>query len=83
MWSLFEVVSPDYRHVDRQEKWNEYQGIGVFEYWIVDAGLGIISVLSMVQGTYQEVVFHGGEQIISPTFVDIQLTVDDILNADI
>ena len=80
---IIEVVSPDYRHVDRQEKWNEYQGIGVFEYWIVDAGLGIISVLSMVNEAYQEVVFHLGEQIISPTFVDIQLTVDDILNADI
>jgi hypothetical protein len=36
----------------------------------------------MVQGTYQEAVFDLGQKIISPTFVDMQLTVDDILNAD-
>ena len=80
---VIEVVSPDYRNVDRQEKLNEYQSIGIFEYWIVDASLGLISVLSMINGTYQETVFHLGEQIISPTFADLQLTVDDVLNADI
>ena len=80
---IIEVVSPDYRHVDRQEKWHEYQSIGVQEYWIVDVQLGKISVLSMVQGNYQEVVFQLGQKIISSTFTDIQLTVDDILNADI
>jgi len=80
---VIEVVSPDYRNVDRQEKWSEYQNIGVLEYWIVDAGLSVISVLSMLNGQYQETVFHLGEQIISPTFVDLQLTVDDVLNADI
>lgn len=80
---VIEVVSPDYRHVDRQEKLNEYQRIGIFEYWIVDAALGLISVLSMINGTYQETIFHLEEQILSPTFVDLQLTVADVLNADI
>ncbi len=80
---VIEVVSPDYRNVDRQEKWHEYQNIGVFEYWVVDAELAIISVLHLVNGTYQEAIFHLGEQIISPTFFDLQLTVDDVLNADI
>lgn len=80
---VIEVVSPDYRNVDRQEKLNEYQSIGIFEYWIVDASLDLVSVLLMINGTYQETVFHLGDQIISPTFADLQLTVDDILNADI
>ena len=80
---VIEVVSPDYRNIDRQEKLNEYQRIGIFEYWIVDAAFGLISVLYIVDGIYQETIFHLGEQIISPTFVDLQLTVDDVLNADI
>jgi hypothetical protein len=37
----------------------------------------------MIDGTCQETVFYLGEQIISPTFADLQLTVDDVLNADI
>ena len=80
---VIEVVSPDYHNVDRQDKWSEYQGIGVLEYWIVDAGIGIISVLHMINSVYQETVFHLGEQIISPTFINLKLTVDDVLNADI
>ena len=58
---VIEVVSPDYRNVDRQEKLNEYQGIGIFEYWIVDAALRLISVLHIVNGIYQEAVFYLGE----------------------
>jgi Uma2 family endonuclease len=80
---VIEVVSPDYRNVDRQDKWTEYQSIGVLEYWIVDAGLGLISIFYLVNGVYQETIFHLGEQIISPTFMNLQLTVDDVLNADI
>ena len=80
---VIEVVSPDYRNVDRQEKLNEYQGIGIFEYWIVDAALRLISVLHIVNGIYQEAVFYLGDRIISPTFIDLELTVDDVLNADI
>lgn len=80
---IIEVVSANYRNVDRQEKWKEYQRIGVFEYWLVDAELATISVLSMQNGAYQEAVFPLGAQIISPTFADLQLTVDDVLNADI
>ncbi|MEI6329410.1 MAG: Uma2 family endonuclease [Pseudanabaena sp.] len=80
---VIEVVSPDYRNVDRQDKWSEYQSIGVLEYWIVDAGLGLISIFYLVNGVYQETIFHLGEQIISPTFMNLQLTVDDVLNADI
>jgi Uma2 family endonuclease len=80
---VIEVVSPDYRNVDRQDKWHEYQSIGVLEYWIVDAGLGIISILCLVNSAYQETVFRLGDQIISPTFLNLELTVDDVLNADI
>ncbi len=80
---IIEVVSPDYRYVDRQEKLHEYHNIGIQEYWIVDAELSKVSIFSMVQGTYQEAVFYLGKKVTSTTFVDVQLTVDDILNADI
>jgi hypothetical protein len=49
----------------------------------VDAALGLISVLHMVNGIYQEAVFHLSDRLISPKFVELQLTVDDVLNADI
>ena len=80
---VIEVFSPDYRNVDRQDKWHEYQNIGVLEYWIVDAGRGVISILRLVNSVYQETVFHLGEKIISTTFQNLELTVDDVLNADI
>ncbi len=80
---VIEVVSPDYRNVDRQDKLKEYEQIGVFEFWIVDVALGLISVLQMINGVYQEAVFQLGDRLISPTFVDLELTVDDVLNADI
>ncbi|MCA6510951.1 MAG: hypothetical protein IM565_13345 [Pseudanabaena sp. M109S1SP2A07QC] len=51
--------------------------------WIVDASLELVSVLLMIDETYQETVFLLGEQIISPTLEDLQLTVDDVLNVDI
>ena len=57
--------------------------VSIFAYWIVDASLELVSVLLMIDGTCQETVFYLGEQIISPTFADLQLTVDDVLNADI
>lgn len=80
---VIEVVSPDYCQVDRQEKWREYEAIGVQEYWIVDIEVRQVSVLCMVQGHYQEAIFNLGQKIISPTFLDIQLTVDEILNAEL
>jgi Uma2 family endonuclease len=80
---IIEVLSPDYRQVDHQEKWREYEAIGVREYWIVDVGIGRVSILCMVQGHYQETIFNLGQKLISPTFIDMQLTVDEILNADL
>ncbi len=67
--------------------------IGIPEYWIVDyAALGgkrfignpkkpTISIYSLVEGEYQLYLFRGSDQIISPTFPELNLTAEHIFNA--
>ncbi len=77
--------------VDKQE---EYQALGVPEYWIVDyrgqipakyclRGKGKkVIVLTLDNGEYQRCEYLPGETIPCKTFPDLTLTVDQILAAD-
>ncbi|MBA3922566.1 MAG: Uma2 family endonuclease [Nostocaceae cyanobacterium] len=67
--------------------------IGIPEYWIVDyLGLGgrrfignpkqpTISIYQLVESEYQVSQFRKGERIISPTFPELNLTVQEIFDA--
>jgi Uma2 family endonuclease len=85
-----EVVSTNWRD-DYRIKLNEYETLGILEYWIVDyAGLGgvqyigtpkqpTVTIHRLTDGEYQAQKFQVDRRILSPTFPQLQLTVADIV----
>lgn len=84
-----EVVSTNWED-DYVDKLDEYQRLGIQEYWIVDylaigprSYLGnpmpAVFVHQLVAGKYQAQAFTGSSRIISPTFSELQLTIEQIL----
>ena len=84
-----EVVSTNWR-ADYYSKFADYEEMGILEYWIVDyAALGgrnfignpkqpTISVCNLVEGEYQISKFQNSDRLISQTFPDLNLTVNQI-----
>jgi len=89
---VVEVVSTNWRD-DYLKKAADYEAVGIPEYWIVDyAALGgrrfignpkqpTISIYSLVEGEYQVSQYIGEERIQSPTFVELNLTAEQIFQA--
>lgn len=87
-----EVVSTNWED-DYIDKLDEYQRLGIQEYWIVDyLAIGsrdyignpkepTVSVYQLVEGEYQVTRFQGSDHIISPTFPELALTIEQILAA--
>lgn len=78
-----EIISPDYRATDIVDKCSEYLAIGVPEYWTVDWDTNTpnVTVRISIGGVYQETVFAGNQQIVSPTFPNLVLTVNEVMAA--
>lgn len=78
---VIEVVSPGevQRNRDYIAKRNQYQDLGIPEYWIVDPARATVMVLRLTNGLYEETVFNGSDRIISPTFPQLILTAAQIL----
>ncbi len=87
-----EVVSTNWED-DYIDKFDEYQRLGIFEYWIVDyLALGAIRYLGKPkvptvfvhwlseEDEYQGEAFRVGDTIRSPTFPELNLTVQQILD---
>ena len=77
---VIEVVSPgrennirDYRY-----KRSEYAARGILEYWIVDPEIEKVTVLSLVDGLYEEEVYSIEDQIISTVVPQVAIAVKDI-----
>jgi Uma2 family endonuclease len=79
---VVEVVSPGATNHDRdyQDKRAQYQARAIPEYWLLDPTQQIVMVLTLVAGTYQEMVFSGNERIISATFPHFSRTAAQLLN---
>lgn len=88
-----EVISTNWED-DYIDKLDEYQRLGITEYWIVDylaIGLreylgnpkvpAVFVFLLDAEGKYQRTLFRGSERIVSRIFPDLALTVDQILTA--
>ena len=88
-----EVVSTNWEN-DYVDKLDEYEQLGIKEYWIVDylaiasrALLGdpkfpTISVYGLnEEGKYERSQFRGDEIIISPSFSELQITANSIFQA--
>jgi Uma2 family endonuclease len=79
---VVEVVSPGQDKRDYRYKRSEYAARGITEYWIVDPILHKVTVLEWVEGFYEEKVFAGNEQIISPWLGNLELTAVQVLQED-
>ncbi|MEG3903764.1 Uma2 family endonuclease [Microcoleus sp. B4-C5] len=89
---IVEVVSTNWRD-DYGYKLVDYEALGISEYWIADyLGLGgrryignpkqpTFSVYQLVDGEYQVSQFRGNERVLSPTFPQLNLTVQQIFSA--
>lgn len=79
---VVEVVSPGKVNEDRDYRYkrSEYAARGIAEYWIVDPQLDRVTVLTLVEGLYEETVFEGNTAIASTTFPQLQLTAAQILS---
>ena len=85
-----EVVSTNWRD-DYRIKLNEYETLGIEEYWIVDyAGLGGVQYIGtpkqptttinrLVDGEYHAERYRGDSSIVSPTFPKLSLTTAQIV----
>ncbi|MCC5633841.1 Uma2 family endonuclease [Nostoc sphaeroides CHAB 2801] len=80
---VVEVVSPGKVNEDRDYRYkrSEYAARGIQEYWIVDTGKSRITLLTLVDGLYEESVFQGTDMIRSATFAMLDLTVAQVLSA--
>jgi Uma2 family endonuclease len=89
---IVEVVSTNWQD-DYFTKLRDYEALGIQEYWIADyRGLGgrqfignpkqpTFSVYSLIDGEYEVQRFRLGDRILSPTFPDLALTVDQVFTA--
>jgi Uma2 family endonuclease len=87
---VVEVVSTNWQD-DYARKIEEYALLSIPEYWIVDyLGIGgtafigkpkqpTFTVCQLIGETYHQQQFRLGESILSPTFPELQLRLDDIL----
>ncbi|MEA5447014.1 Uma2 family endonuclease [Leptolyngbya sp. CCNP1308] len=78
---VIEVVSPDSITRAYRYKRTEYAALEIPEYWIVDPMESKVTVLTFNEGLYDETVFLGDQPLVSPTFPELSLTVEQILAA--
>ena len=79
---VVEVVSRglDNEKRDYRYKRSEYAARKIPEYWIVDPEQKRVTLLTLVEGLYEEVVFTGSDRLLSPTFPTLQLTAGQVLS---
>ena len=80
---VVEVISESTKSVDYRAKRAEYCVLNIPEYWIVDLLQAKITIFTLSEGWYDEVVFTESDRLISPTFIELNLTVNQILQGEI
>ncbi|BAT54040.1 hypothetical protein NOS3756_30050 [Nostoc sp. NIES-3756] len=78
---VVEVVSPGKANEDRDYRYkrSEYAARGIAEYWIVDPQKDRVTLLTLVDGFYEESIFTGNTLIVSSIFPQLNLTAQQIL----
>ena len=79
---VVEVVSPSTAATDYRAKHSEYAVLDIAEYWIVDPMKLKITIGTLQDGSYSDLVFSGDQAIVSPTFPDLCLTVAQVLGTE-
>ena len=80
---VVEVVSPGKVNEDRDYRYkrSEYAARGISEYWIIDTQKARITLLTLVDGLYEETVFQGTDIIKSVTFPMLDAIAVQVLTA--
>ncbi len=81
---IAEVVSPGdaNRMRDYERKRDQYQALGMLEYWLIDPPQHTVTVLELQNGAYTEVgTFREGDAIVAASFPELTLTAAQVLNA--
>ncbi|MEO0534551.1 MAG: Uma2 family endonuclease [Cyanobacteria bacterium P01_A01_bin.123] len=90
---IAEVVSSNWQN-DYSRKLEDYETLGIPEYWIADyGGIGgtrhigspkrpTLSICTLENGRYQIQQFRGDNLIVSPTFPGLTLTANQVLRAE-
>ncbi|AUT04531.1 hypothetical protein CLI64_26870 [Nostoc sp. CENA543] len=78
---VVEVVSEATQTTDYRSKRSEYAVLEIPEYWIVDPIQKIVTVCTLVEGFYDAMAFQGKELINSATFLQLNLTAEQVLAA--
>jgi Uma2 family endonuclease len=88
---LVEVVSTNWPD-DYARKFEDYEAMGIAEYWIVDyKGLGgrryiglpkqpTITICNLVDGVYETQLFRRGDVLVSLSFPSLRLTADQVFS---
>ena len=76
---VVEIVGPESRIRDYRYKRSEYSVMGIPEYWIIDPDAKKVTVLLLVDGLYEEIIYQTQEKIMSHTFPQLNITVEEIL----
>jgi Uma2 family endonuclease len=89
---IIEIVSTNWQD-DYDKKFNDYEAMGIPEYWIVDyAAFGgrkyigkpkqpTIFVCDLIDGEYEMTPFRSTDSIVSSTFPQLNLTVQQIFDS--
>ena len=89
---VVEVVSTNWPD-DYARKFEDYEAMGIEEYWIVDyLGLGgrryigtpkqpTVTVCYLTNGVYETTLFRQGDNMVSPSFSNLRLSVDQVIAA--
>jgi Uma2 family endonuclease len=78
---VVEVVSPGKENEDRDYRYkrSEYGARGIAEYWMVDPERAQVTVLTLVDGLYEEAIYQGDSRLISQIFPLLDLTAVQVL----
>ena len=76
---IVEIISPNNRKHDLDNKFKLYEEAGVLEYWIIEPIDKFVLVYTLINGQYIGLKpFIEGEIITSPLFPDLKVAVDDV-----
>ncbi len=64
---------------DYHDKRQQYEARGIPEYWIVDPTAQQVSILVLIDDTYQTSIFQGSQLLRSSAFPELAVTADSVL----